>query len=337
MKIIGWDIGGAHIKVAEIDFKKKKTKTEQIYSPIWKNINNLKKSIKLIKKKFKKSDYHAITMTAELSDIFLNRMHGSKYIVKLSSKILEEKKIFFYSKKNFIKKKVALKNASSLNSLNWHATANFISNFFPNCILVDIGSTTTDIIPIKNKKIIAKGNNDNQRLKANELIYLGVLRSPIHAVEKKKNLIYENFANLSDVYRVLNKIPKKLDLLPTQDNKSKNKHDSARRIARIFGKDYKKTDFLKWKKIASQIEKKQKKILKKSVNKIEKRNFKKKIPIIGAGVGEFLLHDIFKKKNYFSFYSKLNHIKKNNSINCETAISSAMLLKIFLERKKSKF
>ena len=42
MKIIGWDIGGAHIKAAKIDFKKKSLKTKQIYSPVWKNINNLK-------------------------------------------------------------------------------------------------------------------------------------------------------------------------------------------------------------------------------------------------------------------------------------------------------
>ena len=53
MKIIGWDIGGAHIKAAKIDFKKKSLKTKQIYSPVWKNINNLKKSISYIKKKIR--------------------------------------------------------------------------------------------------------------------------------------------------------------------------------------------------------------------------------------------------------------------------------------------
>ncbi len=336
MKIIGWDIGGAHLKAAKIDFKKKKTETRQIYTPIWENTNNLKKSIKLIKKKFGKCNYHAITMTAELSDIFLNRSTGVKYIINLSSKILENKKIFFYSKKKFVRKKIALQNTHGLNSMNWHATANFVSNFFPNCILVDIGSTTTDIIPIKNKKIISKGVNDHQRLKSNELIYMGVLRTPIHAVEKKKNLIYENFANLSDVYRVLNKIPTNFNLLPTQDNKSKNKHDSARRIARIFGKDYKKAHFLKWKKIAFKIEKKQKEILKKNINKIKNRNFSKEIPILGAGIGEFLLKNIFKKKNYFSFNSNIKSIKKNNAINCETAISTAILLNNFLERKREK-
>ena len=186
MKIIGWDIGGAHIKAAKIDFKKKTSKTAQIYSPIWKNKNYLKKSITLIKKKLGKTNYHAITMTAELSDIFPDRKNGVKYVVNLSSKILGEKNIFFYSKKSFLKKKSAIKKHFELNSMNWHATASFISNFFPNCILVDIGSTTTDVIPIKNKEIISKGVSDYQRLKSNELVYLGVLRTPIQSVEKKK-------------------------------------------------------------------------------------------------------------------------------------------------------
>ena len=221
--------------------------------------------------------------------------------------------------------------------MNWHATATFISNFFPNCILVDIGSTTTDVIPIKNKEIISKGVSDYQRLKSNELVYLGVLRTPIQSVEKKKNLINENFANLSDVYRVLNKIPHAVDLLPTLDNKTKNKHDSARRIARIFGKDYKKKHFLKWKKTAYQIEDEHLKILKSVIKKIEKKNFIKKVPVIGAGIGEFLVKKICNKKKYFSFYSKINHIKKNKAINCESAISVAFILNGFLERKKSKF
>jgi len=275
-------------------------------------------------------------MTAELSDIFPDRKNGIKHVVNLSSKILGEKNIFFYSKKSFLKKKLAIKKPFELNSMNWHATASFVSNFFPNCILVDIGSTTSDIIPIKNKEIISKDVSDYQRLKSNELIYLGVLRTPIQAVEKKKNLINENFANLSDVYRVLNKIPSTFDLLPTLDSKTKNKHDSARRIARIFGKDYKKNHFLKWKKIAYQIEGEHLKILKSVIKKIEKKNFLKKVPIIGAGIGEFLVKKIYNKKKYFSFYSTVNHIKKNNVINCESAISVAFILNSFLERKKSK-
>ena len=334
MKIIGWDIGGAHIKAVKIDFKKKELKNLHMYSPIWKNINTLEKSIKLIKKKFGKNNYHAVVMTAELSDIFKNRKLGVKHIINLSSKILGDKNTFFYNKKNFIKKNIALDKANSLKSLNWHATANFIGSFFSNCVLVDIGSTTTDIIPIKNKNVISKGCNDYKRLQSNELLYLGVLRSPINAIEKKKNLIYENFADLGDVYRILKKIPAKFDLLPTKDNKNKDKHSSARRIARIFGKDYKKNDFLKWKKVCYKIEKNHLKILSENIKKVEKRNFSKKVPIIGAGIGEFLIKKI-NNRNYYSFYSKIN-CKKVKSFNCESAISVAMLLKSFLKREKIK-
>ena len=338
MEIIGWDIGGAHIKVSKINFSKEKTITKQLYCPVWMNINNLNKSILKIKKQLGRSDYHAITMTAELSDIFKNRNKGTKKIINILCEILSEKKTFFYSNaKPFLKKKEALKKTNNINSMNWHATANFISDFYPNCILVDIGSSTTDIIPIKKKRVIAKGTNDYKRLLFNELIYFGVIRTPITAIEKRKNLIYENFANLGDIYRVLNKLPKKIDLAPSQDNKSKSKDDSARRIARIFGKDYKKNDFNKWKKVALQIEKKQKKILKDNINKIKKKNFSSSIPIIGAGVGEFLIRNIYSKNNYFTFYSKLKSIKKINAINCEAAISVAKLLNSFLKNKRSKF
>ena len=338
MEIIGWDIGGAHIKASKINFVKKKTLTKQLFCPIWININNLNKSILKIKKKLGGCDYHAITMTAELADIFKNRNEGTKKIINILCKAIPEKKIFFYSNlKTFLKKKEALKKTDAINSMNWHATASLISNFYPNCILVDMGSSTTDIIPIKKKRIIAKGNNDYKRLVYRELIYFGVIRTPITAIEKNKNLIYENFANLGDIYRVLNKLPKKIDLTPSQDNKSKSKNDSARRIARVFGKDYKKKDFNTWKKLALKIENKQKKILKENINKIRKRNFSSSVPIIGAGIGEFLIREIYNKNNYFSFDSKLKNIKKTNVINCEAAISVAELLNSFLKSKRSKF
>ena len=46
-----------------------------------------------MKKKLGKTNYHAITMTAELSDIFTDRKKGVKHVVNLSSKILGEKNI----------------------------------------------------------------------------------------------------------------------------------------------------------------------------------------------------------------------------------------------------
>ncbi len=333
MKIIGWDIGGAHIKAIKIDFKKKNVKKEQIYSPVWKNISYLKKSIKLLKKKLGKSDFHAVTMTAELSDIFFNRYVGTKYIINLTSKLFSKNNVYFYNyKKNFLKKKNAIKETSSINSMNWHASANLLSKYISNCLLIDIGSTTTDIIPIKNGKIVSKGSNDSKRLKNKELLYLGALRTPITALEKHKNIIYEDFSNVADIYRILGKIPKKLDKIPTQDNKKKDKHSSARRLARVYGQDYRKKDFKKWKKISSLLEKKQKKILKENINKIKRIFFKKKVKIVGAGIGKFLIKNLF-KKNYIDFEKQIKFFKKE-IINLESATSVAFLLHDFLKKKK---
>ena len=77
--------------------------------------------------------------------------------------------------------------------------------------------------------------------------------------------------------------------------------------------------------------------MKENINKIKKKNFSSSIPIIGAGVGEFLIRNIYSKNNYFTFYSKLKIIKKINAINCEAAISVAKLLNSFLKNKRSKF
>ena len=250
MKIIGWDIGGAHIKASFFDFKKSKIKTRQIFFPIWRNYKKFIKTIALLEKKFPKCDYHAVTTTAEISDIFKNRKTGVKKIINLFTQSVSQKKIFFYGKKKFLRKKIALKKTHLIASMNWHASANFISKIFSDCILLDIGSTTTDIIPIKNKKINLKSFTDFYRLNNSSLIYTGVLRTPITSItnsinfkKRKYKLMNENFATIGDVYRILGEIPKKVDLNETSDMKSKKKRASARRLSRLLGLDYKHLKF----------------------------------------------------------------------------------------------
>jgi len=90
--------------------------------------------------------------------------------------------------------------------MNWIATSNFLANRVENCIGIDIGSTTTDIILIKNNKIINRRINDFTGLINHELLYSGILRTPIYALtheikyrNKKYKIIPENFANMSDI------------------------------------------------------------------------------------------------------------------------------------------
>ena len=51
-----------------------------------------------------------------------------------------------------------------------------------NAILIDIGTTTTDIIPIVGGSVVALGTTDPARLASGELVYTGALRTPVEAI-----------------------------------------------------------------------------------------------------------------------------------------------------------
>ena len=63
------------------------------------------------------------------------------------------------------------------------ASSLLLGKDYRDSIFVDIGSTTTDIIPIKNGKPLA-GKTDFKRLKNGELVYSGALRTNIAAILK---------------------------------------------------------------------------------------------------------------------------------------------------------
>ena len=78
-----------------------------------------------------------------------------------------------------------------------------------NAIFVDIGSTTTDVIPIADGEIKAK-RMDLERLKYGELIYSGVLRTGVSSLLKRVviggeeyRISSELFATTADAYLML--------------------------------------------------------------------------------------------------------------------------------------
>jgi uncharacterized hydantoinase/oxoprolinase family protein len=78
---------------------------------------------------------------------------------------------------------------------NWIATAPLAAKINPNCILIDTGSTTTDIIPIKNGRECADGRSDLERLKTGELVYSGTLRTNVAALNRKSTIGWNNVEN----------------------------------------------------------------------------------------------------------------------------------------------
>ncbi len=250
MKIMAMDIGGANIKIFD------GTEYRQYYFPLWKKKNKFKNFIeKLNGQQDFKADMYVITMTAELCDCFENRNEGVTFILNALGEILDGKIFVTSLRSGTFKTKLkvlsndtnfklldiddAIKVPYSVASANFMATAKYISKFEKNAIIIDIGSTTTDIIPIKNGKILAHGT-DFERLKNDELIYTGVLRTNLISISnclkfKGKNLKIsaEYFANIGDVYSVMGKISEGKYTTDTADGKGKGLLDCMRRIARI--------------------------------------------------------------------------------------------------------
>ena len=114
----------------------------------------------------------------------------------------------------------------------------------PDGLLVDIGTTTTDLVPLKSGAVAARFYSDGERLAGGELIYTGAVRTPVMAVARTapfngrmQRIAAERFATMADVWRLVGELPHDADPYPTPDRMGKSTQESAARLARMLGRD----------------------------------------------------------------------------------------------------
>ena len=296
---IGWDIGGAHLKMAEIDKAGKVIFADQSATPLWKGIGILHQSLEQSRKLVSgKSVLHAITTTAELVDIFPDRITGVNQLKDCITGIFDKNPVRFYSgKTGWVSADCVTDYAIEIASANWYATASFIARYIDKGILMDIGSTTTDIIAFSGGRLLNQGYSDYERMSTGELVYTGIIRTPVMALVhdvnvngKQRPVIAEHFATMADVYRLTGDLDETDDMQATADGAGKSLQDSARRLARMVGKDiYGDESIQEWMNVAKYIaEIQQNRILQCCQRIISCLEDNQDITIIGAGAGRFL-------------------------------------------------
>ena len=328
---IGIDIGGANLKVVGLNRNKKIIFVEQFKCPIWRGTDVLVDKFKIFKN-INPEALMGITMTGELCDNFLNREDGVKKIIGCTQKI-KCLKYFFTNNKDRFKKKPSHKQVASM---NWLATAEFISKKITNGLIVDFGSTTIDLILIKNKKCANIFFDDFNRINNSELIYTGCTRTPIFGITnqvilKKKiyNIIPEFFSNTADLYRAIKILPDDLDLYESADGKKKSRTNSLRRIARNFGLDYNRDNKSLILKLCKKLISIQLNNLHLIINKIFSKNnfFNKTTPIILCGIGKSIIKLGKQKYNFVNFEDLLYvNSKKNTCASYHAPATSCALL-----------
>ena len=109
---------------------------------------------------------------------------------------------------------------------NWMATALAVADAYADALLIDVGSTTADVIPIAAGRVAATGHNDLERLLAGELVYTGVLRTNLAAIAPRVPIrgdwcpvASEYFAISADVHLVLGHLAPEAYDCPTPDGR----------------------------------------------------------------------------------------------------------------------
>lgn len=255
-KTIGWDLGGVHVKAALIRAGRIESAV-QVPCPLWQGVGALDDALNALPEWTRGEADHAVTMTGELTDCFADRTAGVAALAGWAADRLSGRVRIFAGRSGFVAPTEAASSAADIASANWYATAALIGRLTPDALLVDVGSTTADLIPIIGGRPAAGGYSDAERLETGELVYTGVVRTPLigltdHApfLGRRTRLMTETFAHAGDVYRLLGDLPPEADQQATGDRKGKSVAESETRLARIVGRDRGEGDAHAWASLA---------------------------------------------------------------------------------------
>lgn len=188
-------------------------------------------------------DGFLITMTGELCDCFTDRRQGVEQILHAVRVIADNRPVYVWSTTGqFVTIDQACEIPMSAASANWHALATWIGLNHQNerILLLDTGTTTTDLIPICNGIVATSGLTDADRLTHGELIYLGASVTPLmvlHDALVGVPMCSEWFANMHDVGLILGYYQPQPDYHDTPDGMPRTFDASARRLMRMLGRD----------------------------------------------------------------------------------------------------
>ena len=368
-QIIGWDVGGAHLKAALLGPDGALQQVLQVPCPLWRGLHELELAIDIVLNAFKfSSALHAVTMTGELVDLFANRREG----VLAISRVMQTK-LNCAPNLNCLKFYTGVLNPalnSNLNpnlvrplsatgfvsfdevedywpfiaSANWQASASFVAQKIECGLFVDIGSTTTDFVLLENYKPACIGFTDAARMQTDELVYTGVVRTPLMAVAQRiefqrgmTSVAAEFFATSADVYRLTGDLSAEDDMADTADAQDKGQLTSARRIARMIGHDVEDAPIMDWHNLAEQFKWQQisrlQTVVTKHISRLSNENKKQSMVLIGSGAGGFLVAAI--AKNLAIPYIDVADLMILNKENAESQISSVDDSAIAIRRRAS--
>ena len=272
MKIAGIDIGGANLKFALIrspapalsitpstdllsvpvtpEMTKPSSDIEivgEVAFPFWTDHRQLVTKLTQLRSSWGDLDGIAITMTAELADCFENKRQGVHYIVDAVEQAFPKTACRFYTTQGkLVDAKHAKQNWALTAASNWHASAWYLfrQHQREEGFLIDIGSTTCDLIPVQAGRPVSPGQTDLDRLRNQQLVYAGVGRTAVCSLidsvffaNDKVAIARELFATVADVMIWTHRFPARPDCCNSADQRPMTRSDCRVRLCRMLCAD----------------------------------------------------------------------------------------------------
>jgi (4-(4-[2-(gamma-L-glutamylamino)ethyl]phenoxymethyl)furan-2-yl)methanamine synthase len=251
VSVVGWDIGAANIKAACWSPNEDRANQKRIAArpfEIWRDKGRLSEALSSVWESVTSGstpEAMAVTMTAELSDAFATKREGVLFILQRLKGCFPGNAIYVFSLEgDFVPLNEACARPLDFAASNWLASAMWVARQNANCLLVDVGSTTTDILPIIDGEARVTGRNDLERLSSGELVYTGVLRTNLAAIVQTIPVLgrvcrvsSEYFAISGDVHLILGNLNPREYTCPTPDGRPVSADWSRKRLARLVCAD----------------------------------------------------------------------------------------------------
>ncbi|MCA9055163.1 MAG: hypothetical protein KDA75_15085 [Planctomycetaceae bacterium] len=294
---VGLDIGGANLKGSDGE-------TRSLSRPfaIWKAPQQLAAELARLLEGWPGWEGLAVTMTAELADCFATKSDGVAAILAAVREVADGRPVqVWQTGGEFFSVEEACEFPLLVAAANWHALATWAARMTAGLpgLLIDIGSTTTDIIPLRDGGPDACGQTDVSRLQSAELTYLGVRRTPLCAVASavkyhgvETPLAAELFATSLDLFLLSGEITEDAASTETADGRPATREAARNRLAHLLCCDRDECSLNDAVGIAGQLREVFLQRLWQSLDRVLARNATAVSTVLISGEGEFLIPDL---------------------------------------------
>jgi (4-(4-[2-(gamma-L-glutamylamino)ethyl]phenoxymethyl)furan-2-yl)methanamine synthase len=241
--VIGLDVGGANTKAVWRDGDERRVASRPF--EVWRDRDALAEVLREVVSSLGEPEAVALTMTAELSDAFRTKREGVSFVLDAAEAALGGTRLAVLNAMGeLLGVEQARERPLEIAAANWMASALVVAAHFPEALMIDVGGTTVDLIPVARGDVVVRGRTDLDRLMSGELVYTGVLRTNLASIAGHVPVgggwcpvASELFAISADVHLLLGHFGPGEYTCPTPDGRPATVEFARERVARLVCAD----------------------------------------------------------------------------------------------------